>query len=202
MARGLSSELVTALSADHLHLAYLVDFAFDSGTQRLWTGVGDLDLGGGVVYAGCGSADHGGFLSIKPGREATQPAGFAAEIEIGDVGSGDFVDVLSEDYQGRDLLIRLGVFDADGALIVAADNPLQIFRGRMDIIQIADNGRSSRLKLTAESRLADFDRPRSSFYNHATQLALHPGDRAFEFVSQMQLAELAIDASPAFFVAE
>ena len=53
-----------------------------------------------------------------------------------------------------------------------------------------DVGATATITVNAESRLADWDRPRVRRYNHEDQQIDYPGDMGFEFVPQMATKEL------------
>ena len=80
----------------------------------------------------------------------------------------------------------LAFFDASGALIA---DPVQVFSGRVDVMQITDAGETADIKLTAENRLVDFERPQETrYYTDQDQQREYPGDKGFEFVTAIQEA--------------
>ncbi len=54
MVRSLTSQMQTVSEAEVVNLFYLIDFEFDSGTVRLWTGLGDL-VWNSETYTGAGN---------------------------------------------------------------------------------------------------------------------------------------------------
>lgn len=66
---------------------------------------------------------------------------------------------------------------------VLAD-PKLIFLGRMDTMEM-QIGKTAVITLTAESRLADLERPRVRRFNDADQQAQYPGDRGLEWAERM-----------------
>jgi hypothetical protein len=92
---------------------------------------------------------------------------------------------------GNDVLEALSAGELDpaaaarGRKIVA--DPVGPFTFRMDSLEF-ELGRTGTLRLTAEGRLADWQRPRVRYYNDADQQAEYPGDNFFanteEFVEK------------------
>lgn len=93
---------------------------------------------------------------------------------------------LDEDYQGRACTIWLAPLSTDYQILA---DPAIVFRGRMDTMDI-ELGETATITVTAESRLADWERPRVRRYNDEDQQSVHPGDRGMEFVQQMVSREL------------
>ena len=94
---------------------------------------------------------------------------------------------LSESVQGDTCKVYLGLFDADGALI---GTPPMVDYGICDQVQINDDKTACAFKLTVESEMANFSRPRVLRYTNADHQQLYSGDKFFEYVEQM--AEKAI----------
>ncbi len=151
----------------------LVRLAFDSGVETLWSGRGPLQWNG-ETYVGVG--DIGAVGAIEEGIEARA---FGVELTLSGVPASRLSLALGEDVQGRRAEIRLGFLDTAGALVA---DPVLLFRGRMDSMNVS-LGETATIALTAENRLADWDRPRVRRYAHADQQARFPGDLGFEFVN-------------------
>ena len=64
MSRIVPSSILTALAQPEVQPFYAVEFSFDSGTIRFWTGYGDRTIDG-QTYTGTGS-----LLSISGMEEA------------------------------------------------------------------------------------------------------------------------------------
>jgi hypothetical protein len=96
---------------------------------------------------------------------------------------------LTENYQGKACSVLFGALDASGVLVAS---PITIFAGRMDVMAINDDGRTSTIGLSAENKLVDFRRPREVRYTHEEQQNLYPpgpgtpGDLGLEFVNAIQ----------------
>jgi hypothetical protein len=91
---------------------------------------------------------------------------------------------LTEDYQGRECTVLFGALSTTAGTLISS--PVTVFQGRMDVMQISDNGQSADITMTAENRLVDFKRPREVRYTHEEQATLFPGDLGLEFVTAIQ----------------
>ncbi|MCG7984740.1 MAG: hypothetical protein JAY90_18560 [Candidatus Thiodiazotropha lotti] len=87
---------------------------------------------------------------------------------------------LGSTYKGRDCSLYLAFLDTDHALIA---DPVLMFTGRMDVMTI-DMGETATISVSAESRLADWDRPRIRRYTNEDQQLIYSGDLGLEFVNQ------------------
>jgi hypothetical protein len=82
------------------------------------------------------------------------------------------------------LRIWKGFLDANLAVVV---DPILIFEGRMDspvIDENPDNG-SCIVSVSATNAWVDFERKSGRHTNHEEQQIFFPGDRGFEFVSEL-----------------
>lgn len=151
----------------------LARLAFDTGVETLWSGRGAIQWNG-ESYTGVG--DIGAVGAIEEGIEARA---FGVELTLSGVPASRLALALGEDVQGRRAEIWLGFLDQAHALVAS---PVLLFRGRMDTMNVS-LGETATISLTAENRLADWDRPRVRRYAHADQQARFPGDLGFEFVN-------------------
>jgi hypothetical protein len=79
MVRSLTSQMQTVSEAEVVNLFYLIDFEFDSGTVRLWTGLGDL-VWNSETYTGAGN-----ILSIGDLRESSEVEATGAQFVLSGV---------------------------------------------------------------------------------------------------------------------
>lgn len=180
MSRSLTTAADNAINAETCSFCVFVELDFQSGFVRLcnanitlswnslsWVGVGDL----GSIQA----------ISEAPDLEAKGVA-----LALSGIPSGLVSTALGEHYQGRSLKIWFAPLDANDQPIA---DPVLVFSGRMDNMQI-EIGETASIMVSAESRLADWDRARVRRFNHADQLTEYPGDMGFEFVEQMVEKEI------------
>lgn len=89
--------------------------------------------------------------------------------------------VLGEHYQGRNCNIWMAPLSADYAVLA---DPVLVFPGRIDAAVIT-LGDTASIKITAENKMADWERARVRRYTHEDQIAEYPADKGLEFVPQM-----------------
>ena len=107
----------------------LVHFALDSGAVRFWSGIGDL------VWEGNTCVGAGGLGSVGTVEESTSIHAAGAAFKLSGIPSSLVAIALAEHYRGRSCTMWLAFFDAAGARIV---DPVQVFSGRVDVMQTTD----------------------------------------------------------------
>ena len=172
---------------------WLVEIVFDSGTTRLWNGFGDLTALG-QVWTGAGRLG-----SISPIRE-TQDAvatGLVFELlivptpEIPDAPDAFLNIALSEEYQGRPVTVYQAQLDPDTLALI--DDPFVRFRGYLDVVEDSEMPGAALLRVSAENRLVDLERPRRRTYTPEDQKALYPADTFFDEVAALQNREIVLE---------
>ncbi len=181
MARDLTTAFEAATKAKEVAPILMVEMAFVSGTVRLWTGYGDITSGG-HTWTGAGTLG-----SISEPEEVLDPAAKGITLTLTAVPNEYAALALSEEYQGRNAKVFLGVLNSDGTLIA---DPYQLFGGRMDVMTIQDGGTTSSISVSVENRLIDLTRSRERRYSHQDQQIEYPGDLGFEYVNSLQDKEI------------
>jgi hypothetical protein len=176
--RSLSADMVTEVSTVQLAPIVLVSLSFPTEYTRLWCGYGSLSYGG-ATYLGIGTLG-----AISPIEETTDLSARGISMRLSGVPTANVALALTQDYQGGDCSILFGAVSPTSGAIIAS--PVTVFRGRMDVMQISDDGQSAEITMTAENRLVDFKRPREVRYTHEEQTALFPGDLGLEFLNAIQ----------------
>src|SRR5574343_1424825 len=170
--RSISADMVTEVTTAQLSPILLAELDL-STPIHLWTGYGTLTYNG-VGYLGLGTLG-----TISPVQETTDLAARGITMQLSGVPTALVYEALTEDYQGRACSIMFGALSPTAGLI---SSPVTVFSGRMDVMQISDDGQSSLITMTAENRLVDFKRVREVRYTDEEQKTLFPGDKGLEFV--------------------
>lgn len=92
-------------------------------------------------------------------------------------------EALTDDYQGRACSVMFGALSPTAGLVAS---PITVFSGRMDVMQLSDDGQTSQITMTAENKLIDFKRTREIRYTDEEQQRLYSGDLGLEFVNAIQ----------------
>lgn len=178
MSRTIPSSLLSVLGNAEIEPFYAVEMQFDSGTMRIWTGYGDKSFGGNT-YTGTGN-----LLQIEGLEETSDLSAQGTTLTLNGLDSTIITYALTEDYQGRLAKIFWGVN--------GVSDVIEVFSGYMDTMTIQDEGQSSTIQLTLESRLITLERPSNRRYtakSHAAvraQKGLTGDDSFFDWVTQLQ----------------
>ena len=178
MSRTIPSSLLSVLGNAEIEPFYAVEMQFDSGTMRIWTGYGNKSIGGNT-YTGTGN-----LLQIEGLEETSDLSAKGTTLTLNGLDSTIITYALTEDYQGRLAKVFWGVN--------GVSDVIEVFSGYMDQMTIQDEGETSTIQLTLESRLVTLERPSNRRYtakSHASvraQKDLTGDDSFFDWVVQLQ----------------
>ncbi len=178
--RSLTVGQAAAVESVNPTMVWYIELGFSTPTY-LCTAMHDLDWNG-HTWRGAGKLVSIDDVTETDTMEAT---GYSLSVTL--TSSALVSLALSESVQGDTCKVYLGLFDSAGALI---GTPVMVDFGICDQVQINDDKSACSFKLTVESEMANFSRPRVVRYTNADQQALYPNDKVFEYVEQM--AEKAI----------
>lgn len=159
---------------------FAIDFAFDSGNVRFWSGIGDVVIDSNV-YTGSGSV-----ISISTIEESSEISAKGVTITASGLDSSVIAFALNEAYQNRTVTIHVGTISES-----MVPDTYVLFRGRMDTMDLVEDGTTSTLSINAENRLIDLQRPRIRRYTNEDQKSLYPADIGLEMVDDLQ--DMSID---------
>ena len=174
--RSLSNDMTTQVSASQLSPIILASLSFQTPVN-LWSGYGT------ITYGGTGYLGIGTLGTISPVEETTDLAARGITMQLSGVPTALIAVALTENYQGKACSVMFGALDSNGALV---SSPITVFSGRMDVMNINDDGQNATIGMTAENKLVDFRRPREVRYTDEEQKNLYPLDKGLEFVNSIQ----------------
>ena len=169
------SKTIPNITDSEIQPFYAVEFLFDSGPVRLWTGYADKTIEGNT-YVGAGT-----LLSIPNVEEVADMSAKSAEVVLSGVTTELVTLALQEPYQGRNARILFGI---------EGQNPVEVFGGLMDVMTIRDAGETSVISMTLENRLVELERVRPFRYTDQSHKLRYPNDDVFSFVSALQDREI------------
>lgn len=173
--RSTTSALDTAFGAGHVPFVLFVELQLASGPQRLTT------AGHSLTWAGQEWMGFGALASVEKIREAETLEAIGVRLSLSSIPTSILSLALGEHVQGKVCLIWAGAL-VDGVVVV--DSALE-FVGRIDTLELAEDGKTGSVSVNVESRAADFARPRLRRYSDADQQQMYPGDLFFRYVAQM-----------------
>jgi hypothetical protein len=176
--RNWPAALITALQQDDVMPVWLVAMGFDSGTERLHTGVGTLTWAG-QTFVGAGSFARVGLI-----EEGAELSPYALELGLSGIDAEIRAIALAEQYFMRPITVWLGAMDPAGALVV---DPGEYFAGYMMQLDLAigDPEAGDSVTLTCESEAAVIERPRNVRYTEAQLQAEYAGDLGLQYLALM-----------------
>lgn len=182
MTRTLTAAVEAEVVKTRLKPLTLVYLGFDSGAVRLFSGIGSIVYDGNT-YTGAGTLGR-----ISPIEESSDVRSNGIQLSLSGIPSSLISTALGEQYQGRTCTIWVGFLDASDALIA---DPVQVFSGKLDVMQIVDSGDTCEITVTAENRLVDLERPSEvRYYADADQKRYSTGDKGCEFVEKLQTKDI------------
>lgn len=181
MSRTLTSAMLDAKGELVVRPVMLLEADFSSGMVYMTPEAHSLPWDG-HTYTGLGQ-----MLSVDRFEEREELSAAGVRVALSAVPSALVTQAREEHYQGRDLTIRFGLCDEDHQII---EDPCVIWAGYMDTMAIQFGPRTSTITLTGVHRLHDMDRARGGRYNDGDHQARYTGDKYFEFLEELQNADL------------
>lgn len=176
MSRGLHSSTATALEQPVVYALNLVYMNFPGGALRLHTGYGTISFGGND-FTGAGNLGQ-----ISEIEETTDLRAAGISLALSGVPSELLSKVLSENIRNRDIKIWFCTCDDQMQIVGTA---ILVFDGKMDTMAIDDQGQTSSIQVTAESRLIDLARPRTQVYTDEFQRTIDATDNGLEYLADL-----------------
>ena len=167
MSRTLDSNITAALTEGNISPFFAFKLDFQSTSLFLYTGQGDLTLGGNT-YTGVGS-----ILNFTNVEESADIGAKSVSISLSGIPSTNLSLALSTPYQGREVTISFGIrtdglflaneegdfiLNQSGELIDIstisdADATSTLFVGYIDTMDIQEGPETSTITVTLESKL-------------------------------------------------
>jgi len=175
MSRNLTTNTKNESVASKRAPIWFAYFDFFSGPVRVWTGVGSVSWNGNT-YLGLGE-----FGTVDGLTESTETEAGGPVFTLTGAPSAMISLVFADNYNGRTVQAWCGFRNLATDAIIA--DPYAIFSGRMERLEIDDQGDTSTIRVYAESKnyapnVADDRR-----FNDADQQIDFPGDTALVYLA-------------------
>lgn len=185
--RDIHPDVIAALESRIFRPVYFVEILFDDPLR--FTSAHSSMVLYGKEYFGAGNLGR-----VSPVKEGVDLNPQEFQIVVAGVSEASLAGVLPGNYLNRDVTCYTAFLDEQGQII---GEPLHTFSGHVDEVQ-AEIGSVGRITITVRDELADWARPRIERYTNADQQARYPGDKGFEYVSQVAEKEIIWPASSFF----
>lgn len=197
---GLAAEFATASLSPML----LAELYFDSGTLRLWSGIGNLSWNGNDYIGG------GNLIGLSQIEETQDTEAKGLVASLNGIPSDTIALSLQEKTRGRKFRLYLGTFQVTGYIALEDDSgdvatesggrvllenalggePYRIFSGLMDVMEFTDDGKEASIRLSIENALIIGQRAKLARYTAEDQKKRFPNDKGLDFINQLQDKEV------------
>ena len=180
MDRGASAGYITAISQASNAPCFLFEAYFDAGTDYLTDAPRKISWGGNTYFS------TGRVLSFSGLTETADLQIPSVTLNFSSVERSYVAIALTQPFLDRRLVIYKAFMDTVNAVV---SSPVLIFDGRMDTMNIVDDpqGGTSTVSITATNQWGDFERQPGRHTNSQEQQVFFPGDKFFDYVSQLNL---------------
>ena len=182
MSRGFPSDVLTALSSDHVALVTFAKLEFPSGTLHLHNSIGTYTWGGNDWL---GTGDLGEISQLEEGAQISP---YKITLSLSGLDATISGAALTEDYYLQPVTVYIGVLNANDVLIA---DPTIVWEGAMDQMELSVGAADGDvIVLTAESELARFDKASNLKYTDAQLQSDSAGSLGFEFMADIEGAKI------------
>lgn len=182
MSRGFPSDVLTALSSEHVALVTFAKLEFPSGTLYLHNSIGTYTWGGNDWL---GTGDLGEISQLEEGAQISP---YKITLSLSGLDATISGAALTEDYYLQPVTVYLGALNANDVLIA---DPTIVWEGAMDQMELSIGAADGDvIVLTAESELARFDKASNLKYTDAQLQSDSAGSLGFEFMADIEGAKI------------
>ncbi|MEX2450086.1 MAG: hypothetical protein WD407_04455 [Rhodospirillales bacterium] len=145
--------------------------------ERLWSGPAPIEWDG-KTWLGAG-----GLLSVSPAGETSELRAAQFAVGLSGIPVDRIARVLGAVRKNKPGRVWFGFLMNDGSIV---SDPQLWFEGRLDVPEISEDGPTATVTFTYANRLVVFENSITWRLTNESQQTLYPGDRGFEFVTELQ----------------
>ena len=181
--RDISAGMQTELALERSQLLYLLKIEFSDVTLYITNAYRDIEFNdpedGLQTFLASGA-----MLAVSDIEETSELQVASVTIQLSGVDQTSIALVLGKQYLDRRVVIYKGSLDTDELLV---SSPFMIFDGRMSSPTIEENPDDGKCSVTIEctNQWVDFERVSGRLANYEHFQLYVPGDKFFEFTSEM-----------------
>lgn len=170
MSRDITSGFSTELDKSQIRIAYAIVLKLDGGDIRLSTEVNDITYDGNIYYGA------GNLLDISEISESQVIESKDFTARLSGIPEEYIAIALNAGYRGRVIYCDLLLFD--GSVI----NPLRVFSGYIDSMNLTDDGETGLITVKSESDLSIVTKTNGSLLTPEHQKSLFPNDKGLDLI--------------------
>lgn len=180
MDRGASAGYIAEIGKSTNTPCFLIEARFDAGTDYI------TDAAAPIVWVGNTYLSSGRMLGFSGISETADLQIPNVTLSFSGVDQAYISIALNTPFMDRRLVIHKAFLDSTIAVVTS---PVMIFDGRMDTMTISDDpsADTSTISITATNQWGDFQRKPGRHTNTQEQQVYFPGDKFFDYVSQLNL---------------
>lgn len=171
----LSQTVAEMLSREHVNLALACRIEFTSGTSRVHSGVGDLNIGG-EIYQGLGTVGQASSVTEENGTSAQ-----SISLTLSGVDDTMISISLNEKVIGKKVTCFLVVFD-DLMTKLAYDI---IYKGTISNSALVSGDSDGAITYTVSNIFQEWSKGKPWRYTDESHLKDYPDDHIFRYTGQM-----------------
>ena len=179
MARTIGSTFSTQLSSSQTRPFYAVEFLYTQ-PLRMWTGYGEFTILS-QDYLGLGN-----LMTISQLSESADIKANGINIRVNGLDTSILSQGFNETQQGVIVNVYFGVLTTTSNAQAIVDTPYQIFSGTVDTVSISEDGQTSVIDYSIESKLISLEKALDFRYTDQDQKFFFPNDKGLEFVDDLQ----------------
>lgn len=175
MPRTMTDAARSAITDSNVPMLLFIEMDFASGFLRV-NNSGQTFTWDGNEWFGVGSLG-----SVESIIEASDLSANGLAFQLSGVDTSLVSVAMTQKYQGRAVKVWYAPLDSNYAVVA---DPIGPFQYRMDTMDM-EIGSTANIRVTAESRLIDWERSANLRYTDEEQQRRYPGDLGLQFVPQM-----------------
>lgn len=173
--RDIPAEIITALDSANFRPLFLVEILFDT-PLHFSSAFGEITINSTTYF---GAANLGSISSFKENSDLDPQQ---LEITLAGVSDASLSAIGTSNYLNRDVFVRVAMIAEDGSII--GSGAMDYFIGKTDEVRFTYDKQGA-ITVVARDKLSDWSRPKVERNVNADHQARYPGDKGFEFVSQV-----------------
>lgn len=175
MSRNIDPSFAAALSSGLIQPFFMAQLTFNSQTEYVWTGAGNLVYNS-QTYLGVGS-----FAKIGAIQEGTDVQAYGTSVTLSGIDPILLAECMNDIKPGAPAKLWFG--GLSNGLIVGV--PYLLFSGTMDQPSVSVGVDTISINLALESRMMNLSIPSNRRYTSADQRLQYPTDTGFSWVEQL-----------------